>query len=158
MYSSDRIKTSIRIVKDYDKNIVFRDCQLHSCLYLFEKKGDPFDFLPSFCWIPYQHLYMIKRYWNTFETLAEIERDFKERLFICAWDIAISNAELTLPCIVEFQFFATLSISANVSNVVQERLIFGTSHQTSKSLLILRCHTKQKYDLTFGRNNHTVYT
>jgi len=26
MYSSDRMKTLIRTVKDYDKNIVFRDC------------------------------------------------------------------------------------------------------------------------------------
>jgi len=45
MYSSDRMKTLIRILKDYDKNIVFMDCQMH---YLFEKKEDPFDFLLSF--------------------------------------------------------------------------------------------------------------
>jgi len=47
--------------------------------YLFEMKGDPFEFLPSFCWTPCQNLYMINRYWSTFETLAEIERDCKER-------------------------------------------------------------------------------
>jgi len=29
MYSSDRMKTLIRIFKDYDKNIVFRECQMH---------------------------------------------------------------------------------------------------------------------------------
>jgi len=29
MYSSDRTNTLIRIVKDYDKNIVFRDNQMH---------------------------------------------------------------------------------------------------------------------------------
>jgi len=29
MYSSDRMKTVIRIFKDYDKNIVFMDCQMH---------------------------------------------------------------------------------------------------------------------------------
>jgi len=49
MYSSNRMKTSIRIFKEYDKNIVFRDCQMHYFKHLFEKKGDPFDFLLSFC-------------------------------------------------------------------------------------------------------------
>jgi len=29
MYSSDRMKTVIRMLKCYDKNIVFRDCQMH---------------------------------------------------------------------------------------------------------------------------------
>jgi len=29
MYSSDRMKTLIIFLKDYDKNIVFRDCQMH---------------------------------------------------------------------------------------------------------------------------------
>jgi len=29
MYSSDIMKTVITIFKDYDKNIVFRDCQMH---------------------------------------------------------------------------------------------------------------------------------
>ena len=48
MYSSDRIKTLIRMSKDNDKNM-FRDCQMHFFKYLFEKKGDPFDFRPSFC-------------------------------------------------------------------------------------------------------------
>ena len=28
MYSSDKTKTVIRIFKDYDMNIVFRDCQM----------------------------------------------------------------------------------------------------------------------------------
>jgi len=49
MYSSDRMKTVIGIFKDDDKNIVFSDCQMHYLLYLFEKIGDPFDFLASFC-------------------------------------------------------------------------------------------------------------
>jgi len=34
---------------DDDKNIVIRDCQIHFFKYSFEKKGDPFDSLPSFC-------------------------------------------------------------------------------------------------------------
>jgi len=71
------MKTSIRIFKEYDKNIVFRDCQMHYFKHLFEKKGDPFDFLLSFCWTTCQNLYMINRYWTTFETLADIERDCK---------------------------------------------------------------------------------
>jgi len=29
MYSSARIKTLIRCVEDYDKNFVFKDCQMH---------------------------------------------------------------------------------------------------------------------------------
>jgi len=33
--------------KEYDKNIVFRNCQMHFLIFLFEKKGDPFDLLPS---------------------------------------------------------------------------------------------------------------
>jgi len=52
----------------------------------FEKKGDPFDFLPSVCWTHCHNLYTINHYWTTFETLAEIDRDCKER----AWEIAIS--------------------------------------------------------------------
>jgi len=52
MYSSDRTKTVIRMFKNYDKNIVFRDRQLYYCLYLFERKRDPFDFLLSFCCCP----------------------------------------------------------------------------------------------------------
>ena len=33
MYSSDRMKTLLRLLKDCNKNIVFMDCQIH--LYLF---------------------------------------------------------------------------------------------------------------------------
>jgi len=29
MYSSDRMKTLIRMFKNYDKNIVVMDCQIH---------------------------------------------------------------------------------------------------------------------------------
>jgi len=70
MYSSDRMKTLIRLFKDYDKNIVFRNCQMHYFKYLFEKKCTEIllNFLPK-----------SNRYWTTFETLTEIERDCKER-------------------------------------------------------------------------------
>ena len=74
MYSSDRMKTLIILFKCYDKNVVFKDCQIHYSFYLFKKKRDPFNFLPSFCWTPCRNLYMINRYWTTFETIAEIER------------------------------------------------------------------------------------
>ena len=42
--------------------------------YIFEKKGDHFDYFPSFCRTSYQHIYVINRFRTTFETLAEIER------------------------------------------------------------------------------------
>jgi len=51
------MKTLIRIFKDYDKNIVFRDGQMHSLNIYFR---------------------IINRYWTSFETLAEIDRDCKE--------------------------------------------------------------------------------
>ena len=49
MYPSDRMKTLTSFFKDYDKNIVFRDCQMHFFYYLNEKNGDSVDFHPSFC-------------------------------------------------------------------------------------------------------------
>ena len=49
MYLSERMKTLIRTFKDYDKNIVFRDCQMHVLNIYFEKKGNPIDLFPSFC-------------------------------------------------------------------------------------------------------------
>jgi len=49
MYSSDRMKTLIRIVKYYDKNIVLKDSLMQFFKYIFEKKGGPFDYIPSFC-------------------------------------------------------------------------------------------------------------
>jgi len=46
MYSADRMKTLIRFLKDYDKNIVFRDCQMHFLnIYLRRKE----IFLIIFC-------------------------------------------------------------------------------------------------------------
>ena len=44
MYSSYRMKTLIRIFKDYDKNISFMAAK---CI-VFEKERNPFDFIPSF--------------------------------------------------------------------------------------------------------------
>ena len=69
------MKTLIWIAKDYDKNIVFRDCQMHFLnIYLTNKEIFWFssDVLLKF-------LPKINRYWTTFETLAEIERDCKEQ-------------------------------------------------------------------------------
>ena len=81
MFWSDRRKTLIRIVKDYDKFIVFRDCQMHFLKYLFEKKGDIFIFFIFILVVK------INRYWTTFETLAEIERDWQERQLNSAWEV-----------------------------------------------------------------------
>jgi len=38
--------------------------------YLYEKKGNPFDFFCHFVELPAK----VNRYWTTFETLAEIKR------------------------------------------------------------------------------------
>jgi len=39
MYSPDRMKTLIRMFKDYDENIVFMDCQMHFLnIYLRRKE------------------------------------------------------------------------------------------------------------------------
>ena len=69
MYLSDRMKTLIRFYKDYDKNIVFIDCQMHFLnIYLRTK-----EILLGF----FRHF--VERYWTTFETLAKIERGCKDR-------------------------------------------------------------------------------
>ena len=49
------------IVKDYDKNIVLRDCQRQAFEYLHDKKGDLLV------------RYMITCFGTTFETFTEIE-------------------------------------------------------------------------------------
>ena len=46
-YSSDKISTLDTIVKDYDKNIVLRDCQRQAFEYLHDKKGDILVSLPA---------------------------------------------------------------------------------------------------------------
>jgi len=43
------MKTFIRSVKDSDKSIVLKESQMQYYQYLFEKKEDHFDYLPSFC-------------------------------------------------------------------------------------------------------------
>jgi len=47
MYSTDRMKTLIRIFKDYDKNIVFRDCQC-IIVYIYLRRKEIL-FILSFC-------------------------------------------------------------------------------------------------------------
>ena len=54
---------------------------------LCEKKGDPFDYHPSFCCTTC----MSNRYWTTFETLEEIERVCKERQLKCRTVYQILN-------------------------------------------------------------------
>ena len=68
MYSSDRMKTLIRAFKDYDKNIVFLGTKsIFLNIYLRRKE---------ILLIVFRH-FVAKdnRYWTTFETLAEIERE-----------------------------------------------------------------------------------
>ncbi len=56
-YSSDKMSTLDTIVKDYDKNIVLRDCQRQAFEYLHDKKGD----------------LLVTTFGTTFETFTEIE-------------------------------------------------------------------------------------
>ena len=68
MYSSDRIKTLIKTFKDYDKNIVFLGTKsIFLNIYLRRKE---------ILLIVFRH-FVAKdnRYWTTFETLAEVERE-----------------------------------------------------------------------------------
>ena len=56
-YSSDKMSTLDTIVKDYDKNIVLRDCQRQAFEYLHDKKGD----------------LLVTTFGTTFERFTEIE-------------------------------------------------------------------------------------
>ena len=56
-YSSDNMSTLDTIVKDYDKNIVLRECQRQAFGYLHDKKGD----------------LLVTTFGTTFETFTEIE-------------------------------------------------------------------------------------
>ena len=75
MYSSDRMKTLIRNLKDYDKNIVFMDCQMHFLNIYLRKMEILLIFFRQFDKLPAN----INRYRTTFETLAEIEGGCNER-------------------------------------------------------------------------------
>ena len=84
MYSSDRMKTMIRMFKDYGKNIKFRDC-LIALLFLFiweEKRY--FWFFSVILLNALPNHYIVNRNWTTFYTLAKIGRDCKERQ-LCTW-------------------------------------------------------------------------
>jgi len=52
MYSSDIMKPLIRMFKDYDKNIVFRDCQMHILNIYLRRKGIFFTFFRHFVELP----------------------------------------------------------------------------------------------------------
>ena len=69
MYSSDRIKTVIRMFKYYNKNIVFRDSQMHFYICIWEERRS----FRLFSVILLKFLLKINRYWTTFE------RECKER-------------------------------------------------------------------------------
>jgi len=61
------MKTLITIVKDHDKNIVTRDCQMQDVFYLFEKNRIPFDY-PSFLLTFCLKSFLYRLLWTTFET------------------------------------------------------------------------------------------
>jgi len=52
MYASDRMKTFIRMCKDYDKNIMFRDCQMHFLNIYLRRKEILLIFFRHFAEIP----------------------------------------------------------------------------------------------------------
>ena len=70
MYSSDRMITLAGMFKNYDKNIVFKDCQMHFLNIYLRRKEMPLIFFRNFVKLPAK----INHYWTLFETLAEIER------------------------------------------------------------------------------------
>ena len=71
MYSSDRIKTLIKTFKDYDKNIVFLGTKSIFLNIYLRRKEILLIVFRHFVELPAKD----NRYWTTFETLAEIERE-----------------------------------------------------------------------------------
>ena len=69
MYSSDRMITLAGMFKNYDKNIVFKDCQMHFLNIYLRRKKMLLIFFRHFVKLPAKN-----HYWTLFETLAEIER------------------------------------------------------------------------------------
>ena len=67
MHSSDRMKTLFRMFKDYDKNIVFRGCQMHFLNIYFKRKETILTFFRHF--VNCQKLLLSNRYWTTFVKL-----------------------------------------------------------------------------------------
>jgi len=86
------MKTLIRNVNDYVKNIVFKDWQMHYLLTFIweERRSFRFDTV-----ILLNFLLKINRYGTTFDTLAEIKRDCKDQqLCMGYWLINILSCEL----------------------------------------------------------------
>ena len=79
------MKTLIWFLKDYDKNIVLGidECIIFN-IYLRRKDILWFSSVILLIFLP-----RINCYWTTFETLAEIEIDYKERQLKSAWEIDI---------------------------------------------------------------------
>jgi len=80
MHSSERMKTLIRIVKDYNKNIV--SYQMYF-LNIYLSKEILLIFFHHFVVFPAKNQSLL----DYFFTLAEIERDSKERQLNSAWEI-----------------------------------------------------------------------
>ena len=71
MYSSDRMKTLIRTFKEYDKNNVFLGTKSIFLNIYLRRKEILLIVFRHFVELPAKD----NRYWTTFETLAEIERE-----------------------------------------------------------------------------------
>ena len=71
IYTYDRIKTLTRLFfKDYDKNMVFRDCQVHFFNIYMRRKQILLIIFRYFVEVSANNINMINRCWPTFDTLA----------------------------------------------------------------------------------------
>ena len=71
IYTYDRIKTLTRLFfKDYDKDMVFRDCQVHFFNIYLRRKQILLIIFRHFVEVSANNINMINRCWPTFDTLA----------------------------------------------------------------------------------------
>ena len=113
-YSSDIKKTLIRIFKDYDKNIVFRDGQMH-IINIYLRK--------------------IIRYWTSFETLAEIDRDCKEWQLISVWEIVTTHEGLNYKLVtMETKIYTYRITFLSLADTYRRRTSFTCLKSTNKQI------------------------
>jgi len=72
---------------------VFRDCQMHLFKYLFEKKGDAFDFLSSFWWTSCQKSTVIGLLLRHKQSLRERLQRTTTRLCMGDWSHVRFNGD-----------------------------------------------------------------
>ena len=83
-YSSDKMSILDTIVKDYDKDIVLRDCQRQAFEYLYDKKGDLLVSLP----VGYDHVFW-DYFWDVYRDREPARTDNS------VWETAIHTITST---------------------------------------------------------------